>query len=173
MAGQQGPCSETEVNRLQRSVTRRLNEWRKDQWSATLEFLDPEDQSLRRMTKRVMRFPTPSPPWSPRGESLVRLWESRSPCRQSGDSVSGGVRTFGPGSYGDVWRGAEVLLHDPCQRTLVNKPWWGSGSHQGSQGQQGSGPERYLEQGTEASPTTYGIHPRSDFQSDPPRPLFP
>ena len=35
-----------EVNRLQRSVTRRLNEWRNDQWSATLESLHPEDQSL-------------------------------------------------------------------------------------------------------------------------------
>ena len=33
-----------------------------DQWSATLEYLHPEDQSLWRMTKRVMRFPTPSPP---------------------------------------------------------------------------------------------------------------
>jgi hypothetical protein len=35
-------------------VTRRLNEWRNDQWMATLEFLDPEDQSLWRMSKRVM-----------------------------------------------------------------------------------------------------------------------
>jgi hypothetical protein len=50
-----------EVNRLQRSVTR-INDWRNDQWSATLESLDPEDQSLWRMTKRVMRVPTPSPP---------------------------------------------------------------------------------------------------------------
>jgi hypothetical protein len=33
-----------EVNRLQRWVTRRLHEWRNDQWSATLESLDPEDQ---------------------------------------------------------------------------------------------------------------------------------
>jgi hypothetical protein len=32
-----------DVNRLQRSLTRRLNEWRNDQWSATLESLDPED----------------------------------------------------------------------------------------------------------------------------------
>ena len=51
-----------EVNRLQRSVTRRLNEWRNDQWSATLESLHPEDQSLCRMTKRVMRVPTLSHP---------------------------------------------------------------------------------------------------------------
>jgi hypothetical protein len=32
-----------EVNRLRMSVTRRLNEWRNDQWGTTLEFLDPED----------------------------------------------------------------------------------------------------------------------------------
>jgi len=64
------PALKAEVNRLQRSVTRRLNEWRNDQWSTTLESLDPEDQSLWRMPKRVMRVPTPSPPWSPQGESL-------------------------------------------------------------------------------------------------------
>ena len=56
------PALKTEVNRLQRSVTSRLNEWRNDQWSATLESLNPEDQSLWKMTKRVMRVPTPSPP---------------------------------------------------------------------------------------------------------------
>jgi len=56
------PALKAEVNRLQRLVTRRLNERRNDQWSTTLESLDPEDQSLWRMTKRVMRVPTPSPP---------------------------------------------------------------------------------------------------------------
>jgi hypothetical protein len=56
------PALKAEVNRLQRSVTRRHNEWRNDQWSATLESLDPEDHSLWRMTKRVMTVPTPSPP---------------------------------------------------------------------------------------------------------------
>ena len=54
------PALKAEVNRLQRSVTRRLNEWRNDQWSTTLESLNPEDQSLWKMTKRVMRVPTPS-----------------------------------------------------------------------------------------------------------------
>jgi len=62
---------EAEVNRLQRSVTRRLIEWRKDQWGATLFSLDPEDQSLCRITKRVMRFPTPSTPGHPRGFALA------------------------------------------------------------------------------------------------------
>ena len=93
------PALKAAVNRLHRSVTRRLNEWRNDQWCATLESLHPEDQSLWRMTKRVMRVPTTSPPWSPRGNCSLRLRESRSPCRQSGDSVSDGDRSFGPGSY--------------------------------------------------------------------------
>ena len=56
------PALKSEVNRLQRSVTRRLNEWRNDQWSATLESQNPEDQSQWKMTKREMRVPIPSPP---------------------------------------------------------------------------------------------------------------
>jgi hypothetical protein len=51
-----------EVNHLQRSVTNRLNEWRNDQWGATLKSLNPEDQSLWRMSMRVMRVTTPLPP---------------------------------------------------------------------------------------------------------------
>jgi hypothetical protein len=43
-------------------VTYRLNEWRNEQWSDTLESLDTEDQSLWKVTKRVMRVPTSSPP---------------------------------------------------------------------------------------------------------------
>jgi hypothetical protein len=43
-------------------VTLQLQEWRNDQWSDTLEALRPEDQSLWRMTKRVMRVITPTPP---------------------------------------------------------------------------------------------------------------
>jgi hypothetical protein len=54
------PALKAEVNRVQRSVTRLLNERRNDQCSATLESLDPEDQSLWRMTKREMRVPIPS-----------------------------------------------------------------------------------------------------------------
>ena len=56
------PVLKAEVNRLHRSVNRRLNDGRNDQWSATLESLDPEDRSLWRMSKRVMRVPTTSPP---------------------------------------------------------------------------------------------------------------
>jgi hypothetical protein len=43
-------------------VTNQLNEWRKVQWSGTLDSLDPKDQSLWKMTGRAMRVPTPSPP---------------------------------------------------------------------------------------------------------------
>jgi hypothetical protein len=67
VAGNEGPALKAEVNRLQRSVTHRLyewrnDEWRNDDWSFTLGNLDPENQSLLRMTKRVMRIATPSPP---------------------------------------------------------------------------------------------------------------
>jgi hypothetical protein len=43
-------------------VTYRLNEWRNEQWTDALESLDSEDQSLWKMTKRVMRIPTSLPP---------------------------------------------------------------------------------------------------------------
>jgi hypothetical protein len=40
------PALKAEVNRLQRSVTNQLNEWRNNQWSNTLENLDPEDVTV-------------------------------------------------------------------------------------------------------------------------------
>jgi hypothetical protein len=65
------PALKAEVNRLERSVTHQLNKWRNDQWMGTLESLDPEDQSLWKMTKRVMRIPTPSSPLvTPGGTAL-------------------------------------------------------------------------------------------------------
>jgi hypothetical protein len=67
------PALKAEVSRPQSSVTRQFNEWRSDQLSATLESLDPEDQSLWRMTKRVIRIPTPSPPGHPGGNRSLRL----------------------------------------------------------------------------------------------------
>jgi hypothetical protein len=67
------PALKAEVNRQQRSMTRRLNEWRNDQWSATLESLDPEGQSLWRMTKRVMRVSTRSPPGQPKENRSLRF----------------------------------------------------------------------------------------------------
>jgi hypothetical protein len=69
------PALKAEVNRLQRSVTFQLQEWRNDQWIDTLEALHPEDQSLWRMTKRVMRVTTPN--------SSLGLRESRGLSRQS------------------------------------------------------------------------------------------
>jgi hypothetical protein len=66
------PALKAKVNRLQRLVTRRL-EWRSDQWSAKLEYLDSEDQLLWRITKWATRLATPSPPWSPQGETLSQI----------------------------------------------------------------------------------------------------
>jgi hypothetical protein len=43
-------------------VTTQLNEWGNDRWNDTLERIDPEVQSLWKITRRVIRIPTPSPP---------------------------------------------------------------------------------------------------------------
>jgi hypothetical protein len=48
------PALKTQINRLNRSVTYQLNEWRNDQWGDALESLDSKDQSLWKMTKPVM-----------------------------------------------------------------------------------------------------------------------
>jgi len=67
------PALKAEVNHLQRSVTRRLKVLRNEQWRATLESPDPEDQSFWRMTKRVVNFLLRLLHWSPRKNRLVRL----------------------------------------------------------------------------------------------------
>jgi hypothetical protein len=53
------PALKAEINHLQGSVAHQLNEWRNDQWSGTLESIDPEDQSLWKMTGHMMRIPNP------------------------------------------------------------------------------------------------------------------
>jgi hypothetical protein len=61
-----------EVTRLQRSVTNQVNEWRKDQCSSMLESLDPLGRLLWKMTRWVMRIPTPLPPLvTPLGLALL------------------------------------------------------------------------------------------------------
>jgi hypothetical protein len=63
------PANIQDETRLKnRSVTYRLNEWRNEQRSDTLESLDSEDQSLWKMTKRVIQVHTPSPPLQVPGE---------------------------------------------------------------------------------------------------------
>ena len=76
------PALKAEANRLQRSVSLRLNAWRNDQWGATLESLDPQDKSLWRMTKRLMGVPTPSPPWGTRGDLLPLTPRRPKPLRR-------------------------------------------------------------------------------------------
>ena len=52
----------TEVNRLPRSVTCQVNEWRNGQWSVTLESPDPENQSCGKWLNRWWEFPLHHPP---------------------------------------------------------------------------------------------------------------
>ena len=61
-----------EVNRLQRSMPHQLYEWRNDQWIDTLEAVYPEDQTLWRIAKRVVRVTTPILPLVTSGVSLSR-----------------------------------------------------------------------------------------------------
>ena len=109
------PALRAEVNCRQRLVNRRLNESRNGQCITTLESLDPEGQSLCRMTKQVMSVHTPSPPGHLE-EIALEDWESRR-RKLWKTQFQRGCRSCGPRSYGDGWRGAEVLLSDPCQRT--------------------------------------------------------
>jgi hypothetical protein len=52
-------------------VTNQLNEWENDQWSNTLGSLDPVDQSLWKLTRRLIMIPTPEPPMAtPGGPAL-------------------------------------------------------------------------------------------------------
>jgi hypothetical protein len=92
------PALKAEVNRLQRSVTLQLQEWRNDQWSDTLEALHPEDQSLWRMTKRVMRVTTPTPPLVTPGGIALSDSEKAEALADSLEAVSAGSRHIGPGS---------------------------------------------------------------------------
>ena len=93
------PALKAEVNRLQLSVTRQVNEWRNDQWSAKLGSLHPEDQSLWRMIKRVMRVPTPSPPLVTPGIGRSDSEKAEAIADSLDVSVSACDRSFDPGSY--------------------------------------------------------------------------
>ena len=86
------------VNRLQRSMTRQLNEWMNDRWSTTLESMNPEDQSLWRVTKRVIRILTPSTPWTQGGRALSDS-EKAETLADSLEAVSAGHRSIVPGRH--------------------------------------------------------------------------
>jgi hypothetical protein len=55
------PALKAEVNRLQKSVTRKMKDWRNDQWSVTLESLVPENQSLWKMSSHFLNPLLPLP----------------------------------------------------------------------------------------------------------------
>jgi hypothetical protein len=76
------PALKTQTKRLQRSVTYRLNDWRNEEWTDTLQALNSEDKSPWKMTKRVLRVPTPSPPFQvPGGPALSDSEKAEAGCR--------------------------------------------------------------------------------------------
>jgi hypothetical protein len=75
--GSKGPgrsrgTMKAQVNRLQRSVIYRLDEWSKGKWSDVLESLDSEDKSLWKVTRPCEFRPLhpPPPPQVPGGLAL-------------------------------------------------------------------------------------------------------
>jgi hypothetical protein len=161
------------VNRLQRSVTRRLNEWRNDQWSATLESFDPEDQSLWSMTKRVMRIPTPSP-------SLVTPGAIALSDSENAEAVADNLETqFQPVTDTSVPAVIEIVNVElrsyfltPASEPKLTTPEEVQEAFRDLKFSK-AWVERYTEQGLEASPTASGIPSGPDIQRDPPHSSLP
>jgi len=61
------PALKAEINHIQRPVNNQVKEWRNDQWSSNAWSLDPENQSLWKVIRRIMRIPTPTPPLATSG----------------------------------------------------------------------------------------------------------
>jgi hypothetical protein len=136
---------EAQLNHLQRSVTYHLNEWRNDQQSDALESLDSEDQSLWKMTKRVMRVPTASspPPASGGGLSL----SDSEKAEALADSLEAQFQPVNDPSDPAFIEIADVALrtygYAPASEPTLTNPSEVLLGHQGTQGWQGFGPERY------------------------------
>jgi hypothetical protein len=88
-----------EVNRLQRPVNNQHNEWRKNRWSNKLESLDSEDQSLWKITTKVITICNQSSPLVASGRIAPVIRHSRSTCGRFGGSILAGKWSIGPGSY--------------------------------------------------------------------------
>jgi len=91
------PALKADVNRLKTSVTRWINEWRNGQLDTTLESLDRAGQTLWRMTKPVMRVPTPSPNLVTTGAVAVSDSEKAEALADNlEDQFFAGDRSFSP-----------------------------------------------------------------------------
>ena len=87
MAGHEDPTTKLRINQLQRQIGYEIGKWQNEHWTATLESLSPEDTSLWKITRRIMRIQDPNPPLLAAGslahsdlekaEALVRNLESQ------------------------------------------------------------------------------------------------
>jgi hypothetical protein len=165
------PAFKAEINRLQRSVTLQLQEWKNDQWSDTLEPLHPEDQSLRRMTKRVMRVIPPRPPLVTSGGIVLSDTEKTEALADSLEAQFQPVADpSDPSGSRSMWL---------CERTLMSQqanPCWPTTRrftcYLGSQIQQGPRPWRHPEQGPQASSPAYNPYTCGAFERDPQNAVF-
>ena len=126
------------------------------------------------MTKRVMRVPTPSPPplVTPGGIAL-----SDSETAEALDNLEAQFQPVTDPSVPAVIEMADVALRSyfmtPASEPKLTNNVVVQEAIRGLKVQQGSGPERYPEQGLEASLTASGILPGPDLQCDPPHPSLP
>jgi hypothetical protein len=111
-----------EVSRFLRSLTNRLNEWRNDQWGATLQSLNPDDQSLWKITKRLMRVPTPSPPGYSGGNRPLWFWEDGGTCWQSGTRFQPVTVQSVPAVIEVVGLALESYLQTPASQPMLTGP---------------------------------------------------
>jgi len=116
-----------------------------------------------------MRVPTLSPPLVTPGESLFQT------LRKPKTLPTVWRLSFRPVT--DPWAQAEIEMVDvamtPASEPTLTNPEEVQEAIRGLKVSQGSGPERYPEQGLEESPTASGISPGPDFQRDPPHPSLP
>ena len=76
------PTFNAEDNRLQRSMTLQLNDWRNDPLNATIHSRHLDDQSQLKMAKRLMRVPNPvTSPGQTRAYRSLELGRNWSPAR--------------------------------------------------------------------------------------------
>jgi hypothetical protein len=106
----------------------------------------------------VMRVPTPSPPLvTPGGIALSDSEKAEALANNMEAQFQPVTDPSVPAVIEMVDVGLRSYFMAPAGEPLINHPRGGSGRHQVSHVQQGSGPERYNEQGIEASPTASGI----------------
>jgi hypothetical protein len=121
-------------------VTHQLNERRNDQWSGTLESLDPKDQSLWKMTGRVMRVPTLSPPLVSPGGIALSDPEKTEALSDSLESQFQPVNDPSDPAVIEVAEALQAYTYAPASEPKLTNPMEVQDAIRGPKGGKASGP---------------------------------